>query len=202
MAAITSAVIGVGAGAYQAIQGAKQKKQAQNELNNYERQALTNAYENIQISTVGSDMIKEQNARTTSNILDLAQNAGARGVFGALPKIQEVNNNANQEARAYLDSQVQKRNYAIADDEVALRKIKENRDVENLSAISSQINAGEQAMQDGIYSGLSAISSLGRAVDSKRANKIKTNDLKTKSTTSSAIPQYKEDDYSFKHDYE
>jgi len=202
MAAITSAVIGVGAGAYQAIQGAKQKKQAQNELNNYERQALTNAYENIQISTVGSDMIKEQNARTTSNILDLAQNAGTRGVFGALPKIQAQTNESNQEARAYLDNQVQKRSYAIADDEVALRKLKENRDSENLSAISSQINAGEQAMQDGIYySSLSAISSLGRSIDTKKS-KIKNNDLKTKSTTSTAMPQYKEDDSSFKYDYE
>lgn len=144
------AIIGLGLSAYQAYQGSKDKKDAQGELNAYERSALDNAYKNIQISTVGSDLMKEESQRTTANLTDATRAAGLRGVLGGIPKIQAQNNLANQEARKYLDDQVNKRQYAMAEDETRLRRYREDRDIANIGALSSQVNAGKQDMWNGI----------------------------------------------------
>lgn len=143
-------IIGLGLAAYQTYQGAKDKKKAENQLNDYERQTLSNAYENIQISTVGSDLMTQESQRTTANLTDATRNAGLRGVLGGIPKIQAQNNLANQEARKYLDDQVNKRQYAMAEDETDLRRFKESRDISNIGALSSQVNAGKQDMWNGI----------------------------------------------------
>jgi hypothetical protein len=46
--------------AFQGIKGMAEKKQGKDELNDYDRQDLTNAYENRPISTMGSDYLAEQ----------------------------------------------------------------------------------------------------------------------------------------------
>lgn len=157
---LVSGVLGTGLGIYQAIQGSKDKKAAERELNEYERQTLSNAYENIQISTVGSDLMTQESQRTTANLTDATRNAGLRGVLGGIPKIQSNNNLANQEARKYLDDQVNQRQYSIAEDDIRLRNIKENRDIANISALSSQVDAGKQDMWNGIIGGFKGVSSL------------------------------------------
>ena len=172
MAAITSAAIGIGANAWNIASNIKQKNQAKSELNDYERQSLDNAYKNIQISTTGTDVMRDENNATTANILDSIQNMGSRGVFGALPKIQMQNTQVNQEIRNNLDSQIQKRDYAIADDNVAIRGIKEQRDNQNISALSSQINSANQGIQDGVYGAVSGLSSLANTMQAKKQAKL------------------------------
>jgi hypothetical protein len=49
MAAVTSAAITGGLGPFQGIKGMAEKKQGKDELNDYDRQDLTNAYENSQL---------------------------------------------------------------------------------------------------------------------------------------------------------
>jgi len=159
------AIIGLGLGIAQTIQGSKDKKDAQGELNAYERSALDNAYKNIQISTVGSDLMKEESQRTTANLTDATRAAGLRGVLGGIPKIQAQNNLANQEARKYLDDQVNQRQYAIAEDETRLRRYKEDRDIANIGALSSQVNAGKQDMWNGINGMYTAASSIGNELE-------------------------------------
>lgn len=150
MAALTSAILGAGLAGYQIYEGAQQKKQAQAALDNYQRQELKNPYENIQISTIGSDLIRQESGRTTANLVDASRNAGIRGIMGNLPRIQAYNNLQNQEAQKYLDDQNIKRQYAIAGDETNLRQIREQRDFANISALGSQFNAGNIQMWDGI----------------------------------------------------
>ncbi len=154
MAAGTAALIAGGVGLLsngaKIFEGKNRMRDAQNELNGYERQELNNAFKNVQISTSGSDLIKEESARTTASLIDSVSNSGVRGVLGGIPKIQQYNNNANQEARSYIDNQIQKRDYAIAEDEARIRGIKENRDNSNISALSSQVEAGRQDMWNGI----------------------------------------------------
>lgn len=181
------ALIGLGISAFQAFQGAKDKKNAQNQLNDYERQTLSNAYENIQISTVGSDLMTQESQRTTANLTDATRNAGLRGVLGGIPKIQAQNNLANQEARKYLDDQVNKRQYAISEDEIRLRNIKENRDVENISALSSQVDAGKQDMWNGIIGGFKATSSLLNEMEAKSEDSTgeKSNGIESRNMTPS-----------------
>ena len=167
MAAITSAAVGavgLGMSAYQAIDGANRQKKAQRELNNYERQELNNAFENVQISTMGSDLLREEGARTTANLVDATQMGGARTIIGGIPRVVGASNEINREAAKMLDDQVQNREYAIAGDNTRIEGITENRDIANIAGLSSQINAGRQDMWSGFGSALSSAAYMGRGL--------------------------------------
>ncbi|QRE03520.1 hypothetical protein [Flavobacterium psychrophilum] len=168
MAAITTAAISVGVSGYMAYDASEKKKQAKNEMNDYERQSLDNAFKHVQISTVGTDLMREENQRTTSNLVDASQDAGVRGIMGAIPKIQAQNTDANQEAKASLDNQIIKRDYAIAGDEQELRGLREQRDNSNIAALSSQINKADQDMWNGIGGAMSGMSSMGGAIEDQQ----------------------------------
>jgi hypothetical protein len=161
MAAATVASLGgLALSGYQAYQGAQDKKRAQNDLDNYKRQELVNPYENMQISTLGTDFMKEQSQLTSSGLIDASRNAGIRGVYGMIPKIVSYNNNINREAQILLDDQVQKRNYAIANDEIAMRDIREGRDNANLAGIGQRLEVGRQDMWSGLR-GMGAAANYG-----------------------------------------
>jgi hypothetical protein len=68
------------------------KKQGKDELNDYDRQDLTNAYENRPISTMGR-LLSGAKSTSNSNLVEASRNGGIRGVLGAIPGIQSENNN-------------------------------------------------------------------------------------------------------------
>lgn len=167
MAAVSSAIIG-GSGlvmsGVQAIDGMNRSKKAQRELNNYERQELDNAFENVQISTMGADLMREEGARTTANLVDATQMGGARTVIGGIPRVVGASNEINREAAKMLDDQVQRREYAIAGDNARIEGITENRDNANINALSSQVDAGRKDMWSGFGSALSSAAYMGRGM--------------------------------------
>lgn len=173
MAAVTSAIVGaagLGMSAFQAIDGANRSRKAQRELNNYERQELDNAFENVQISTMGSDLLREEGARTTANLVDATQMGGARTIIGGIPRVVGASNEINREAAKMLDDQVQRREYAIAQDNARIEGITENRDMANISALSSQVEAGRQDMWSGFGSALSSAAYMGRGLGQSNSN--------------------------------
>jgi hypothetical protein len=151
MAAITTVAIGAAAAGYQSYQGKENKRKAQNALQDYNRQDLdkSNAYENIPISTVGSDLMREESQRNSANIVDAMRNGGSRGI-AMLPAVVANTNRQNQESRAYLDDQVNKRNYAISGDQTAIRGMKEDRENADLAGLGQQMQVGRQDMWSGI----------------------------------------------------
>jgi hypothetical protein len=160
MAAVTGTVLAVGMGAYTIAQNEKAKKEAEKKLNNYERQDLENAFENIQISTMGSDLAREEAAGNAATMIDTLQRGGTRAVLGGLPQVQEYLTGVNNQAAQYLDSQQTRRDYAIAQEEGRIRDIRENRDMQNIGALSSQINAADQNIQNG-YMGMASAAMYG-----------------------------------------
>lgn len=154
MAAVTSAILG-GAGlamsAYQAYQGNKNTQQGRDALANYKRQDLaeSNPYKTLPISTVGSDIMREDNQINSANAIDAMREGGSRGI-AMLPMLSAQNNQVNQETRAYLDNQINKRNYTIAQDQTAIRDLRENREISDLAGIGQQIQTGRQDMWSGI----------------------------------------------------
>ena len=151
MAAITTAAVGAGLAAYQTYQGAESKRKAQKALQDYNRQDLANSnvYEAIPISTVGSDIMREESQRTSANTVDALRNMGTRGA-AYIPGVVAANNNANRESRSYLDDQVNKRNYAIAGDKSNIRSMQEERENADLAGIGQQIQTGRQDMWSGL----------------------------------------------------
>lgn len=163
-AAITGAAISAGVAGYQIYQGEQAKKRAKADMNEYERADLDNAFEDMQISTVGSDLMREELQRGSASFVDTLQQGGSRMVTAGLPRVQSGLINGANEARNYLDSQVIARDKMIAGDNVNLRGIREQRDNENLSAISSEYHAGRQDSWSGMLGLASSAMAAGRAI--------------------------------------
>ena len=157
-AATATAIVGGGLAAYQAIDGANQKRKAKNALQRYKRQDLdaSNPYENIPINTIGSDIMTEQSQMNNANAVDALRNGGTRGI-AMIPQVVANSNRQNQEIRAYLDDQVTKRNYAIAGDKTAIRGMKEERENADLAGLGQQMQVGRQDM----WSGFRGLASSG-----------------------------------------
>jgi len=150
MAAVTTTALSIGLAGYQTYQGIKNTEKAQDALNNFKRQDLSNPYENMQISTVGSDALKEASSVTSATMLDVLSGYDSRAIFGNIPKIQAATNRINKDIQIGLDQQVQNRNYAIAGDEVAKRNIQENRDNADLAGIGNLLEVGRQDTWNGM----------------------------------------------------
>lgn len=170
--ATTTALVGAGLGVYQMYKGAQQKKRAEEQLANYKRQELKNAYEDMRVSTLGSDLMREENARNMANSVDVLRNSGQRGILGGLPRLMNDTNNLNRQAQIELDNQMLARERAIADDNARLEQIKEARDIANIQALSSEINAGKQDLYQGLGTTIT-----GLADASKEAKLYKIRDV-------------------------
>lgn len=159
MAAVTGAVLGVAAAGASIYQGEQQKKKAKAGLNSYERQELNNAFENVGISTVGTDLMREEAQRTTANIGDALQGGGSRGLV-MLPAVQANTNQVNRQIQKDLDDQIIQREYAIAGEDSRIMGIKEQRDNQTIAAFGSSYSAREQKVWKGIHVGMVASGSF------------------------------------------
>ncbi|EHQ41535.1 hypothetical protein [Myroides odoratus] len=178
MAAITSASIGLAAAGASIYQGEQQKKKAKEEMNSYQRQELDNAFERVGISTVGTDLMREEAQRTTANIVDALQGGGSRGL-ALLPAVQANTNQVNRQIQKDIDDQIIQRDYAIAGEDSRIMGIKEQRDNQNIAALGSQYMAGEQNMWNGINGAVAAAGSLGGTIGSKSASVPQTRESQT-----------------------
>ncbi len=149
MPAATSIIAG-GAAVAQGVSGYVQQRNAKKALDALEPPELKNPYKDMQISTVGSDILREENARTTSGLIDLSKSGGVRTAMGAIPKIQSLSNSQNQQTRKYLDDQVIKRDYAAAGYEEKINQYEENRYQNELQGLGQQYAVGNQNMWNAV----------------------------------------------------
>jgi hypothetical protein len=155
------AATGALASGIQAISGAKQRRDAKNALENYQRQELENVAEGLQVSTLGADLQREEQARLASSQVGALQGAGARGLLGGLGRVEAGNQMMNREIAANLDAQQKQIDQMYAQDEANIRGMQEQREVSDIAGLSSQYNAGNAMMWQGIggiaQSGMSAL---------------------------------------------
>jgi hypothetical protein len=163
MGAMTAiAGVGVLASGIQAIQGAKQRRDAQQELENYQRQELANVAEGLQVSTLGADLQREEQARLAATQVGALQGAGVRGLVGGLGRVEAGNQMVNRQIAADLDAQQKQIDQMMAQDKANIRGMQEQREASDIAGLSSQYNAGNAMLWQGIggiaQSGISAIS--------------------------------------------
>jgi hypothetical protein len=163
MGAMTAiAATGALASGIQAISGAKQRRDARQALENYQRQELSNVAEGLQVSTLGADLQREEQARLAASQVGALQGAGVRGLVGGLGRVEAGNQMTNREIGANLDAQQKQIDQMYAQDQANIRGMQEQREVGDISALSSQYNAGNAMMWQGIggisQSGMSALS--------------------------------------------
>ena len=154
-------ILAAGAGLAQSVFGAIQMGEANKAINNYERQNLTNAFDKVQISTIGSDLMTAQNNRRTADMTDVLRGGGIRGVLGGLPKVMAQSQQLDMQARDYLDQQDQRRQYSIAQDDARIRAMQERREEADLAGLGAQLNTGQQNMFSGLGSAITGLSMMG-----------------------------------------
>jgi hypothetical protein len=148
--ATSIALIGGAASAYQAISGAEAAKSAQNALNNLPIPNLVNPFEDMQVSTLGADLQRQEAARLSATSVQALQGAGVRGVVGGVGAVQAQNQLMNQQIAADLDRQQKELDQARANAQMNIQGMKEQRYRSDVAALSSQINQGNQMFQAGL----------------------------------------------------
>jgi parvulin-like peptidyl-prolyl isomerase len=147
MAAVTGAVIAAGSTAYsisQSIKAAQQKKEAAKEISKLEAPELINSGDSLSVSTLGSDALRQEQARNSANLTQAASDSGTRGIIGSAGTIAAKNMETNSKIAANLDEQQKAIDMYKAQERSNIRSEENQRFRDKLAALSSQFNASNQ----------------------------------------------------------
>jgi len=161
MFGMLSAGLGLGMGLYNTITGAKQAREAEEALNNYQRQELQNIADGLSVSTLGADLLREENARISASNIEGLRGSGTRGIIGGSGRVGADTNRMNREIASDLDRQQGQIDQIAAQDRAAIRTMQENREIGDINALSSQITAGNQLKQTGFGNIIQSTGMLG-----------------------------------------
>lgn len=164
IASAVSGGLGLIGGIYQSIQGAKEMREAKDALENYKRQELTNVAKGLQVSTLGSDLQRQEQSRLASGQIQALQGAGTRGLIGGLGRVEAGNQRVMAQTGADLDMQQKQIDQIQAEDDARIRSMQENREIGDLSALSSQVQSGKQDMYGGFGNIIQGTGMLGGAL--------------------------------------
>lgn len=160
-----------GAGALTAVTGAidtfsnmRAKKRVANEIKNLKEVPLTNVAEGMQVSTLGSDLQKEEASRLAATQTSALQEGGTRALVAGLGRVTANNQDVNARIAADLDQQQQEINHIRAQDEGNIRGIKEQRQANKLAALSSQYNAANQGVAQGMANVVQGLGTAGNSI--------------------------------------
>lgn len=161
MATAAQGAIGLVGGAAKFFEGRKMQRQAQQLIDNFEWQDLENAYTNKQVSTLGSDLMREENARAMATATGALREGGSRALIGGLGKVVSQSNTMNRQIAANLDEQQKALDLAAAADDVRIRSMVEQRQADELAGYGEMLQQGRSMKNAGFSEGLNAIGGLG-----------------------------------------
>lgn len=163
-AAIPLVVAGISAGAsiLQTTSANKRAKETQKLIDNYQRQDITNPYENTQISTLGADRQREDLARAIATNAAYAAQGGSRAISALTPQMIAQSNAQEAQIVANLDEQEKQRQQLIARGNEMVQNMTENREANDLAGLGNSLNVARQERTNGvnnlIQTGVSAAS--------------------------------------------
>lgn len=176
---IATAAIGAGVGIYQIVSANKQKQKAQKAIDDFNYSELSNAYEDMQVSKLGAEIIQEASGAATAQSVDALQKAGSRALAGGLGDVVRVDNERMKEASADLDRQQKEINLRSAEQDARNEAIREERERAELSGYGEMLNQARQEqvtgtstlMEASMFSSQLAENSKAKAL-SKRLDKL------------------------------
>lgn len=166
---LLSAGLGIGGGLFSTISGAIQTREAREALENYERQELQNMAEGLQVSTLGSDLAREEAGRLAMGQVDALQGGGQRALLGGLGRVEARNTDLNRQIGADLDMQQKQIDQQVMAENQRIRQMQEQRENADIAALSSQINTGNQNMMGGIGNVIQGAGMMGGILGTKPA---------------------------------
>lgn len=163
--------VSAGAGALGAVTGAittfsemANKKKIAREIKNMKDVPLMNIADGMQVSTLGSDLQKEQQAQLAATQTSALQDGGTRALLGGLGRVSANSQNVNAGIAANLDEQQNQIQQVRAQDEANIRATKEQRKNAKLAALSSQYNASSQNATQGVANIVQGAGMAGNAL--------------------------------------
>ena len=189
MGAATAVSAGAGAlgavtGVIDMISNGSKKKKIAREIANQKEVPLTNVADSMQVSTMGSDLQKQQQAQLAASQTSALQDAGSRALIGGLGAVTAQSQDVNNRIASGLDEQVNNISNVRAQDEQRIQSIKEQRANAKLAALSSQYGAASQNQAQGMANIIQGAGIAGNAIANASSNKEK--DPKNSKNTSAS----------------
>lgn len=158
--AAVSAAYSIGSSIHQQIQAGKEKKAAQKELENMERQTFSNAYSTLTAPTAGYNMQKESIMRSQAEAANAMSQYGARGVVGGSQRLMESTQSAVGDLSAKLAESKFRIDQLRASDEARIQGMQERREEMDIAGLGAQLNYGQQLQQSALNTGVSSMASM------------------------------------------
>lgn len=176
-----SQALGSVMGAVQMISANKDKKRIAREIANQKEVPLTNIADGMQVSTLGSDLQKQQQSQLAATQTAALQDGGTRALLGGMGRVSANSQDVNAQIAANLDEQQKQIDQVKAQDTARIQSIKEQRQNAKLAALSSQYNAASQNSAQGLGNVIQGAGAAAGAL-SATGKKTKT-ETKTDSVT-------------------
>lgn len=150
IALVAVAAVGLGLSVYQTVDAKKKEKEAKRAAEEYDRQNLTNPYEDLQVSTLGADLQQANLNNQVTTATDALRAGGARAVLGGLPTIYDSVIQANQQIAAGLDQQYNQNQQLSAQGNAMVQNMNEQRENNDLLGIGNSMNVARQQYNQGL----------------------------------------------------
>lgn len=171
--AIASAVIGaagtiygISEGQKKNQEGRKMQREAQKLISQFNFDEFQNAYKDLQVSTLGADLRREELATTSAGIVDALRGGGNRAIVGGLGRVQAGINDTNRQIAADLDQQQKAIDFASAQEEGRIRDLKFQQQSAELAGYGQLLNTGLGLANQGTGNVMSGLASLGQLAGS------------------------------------
>ena len=140
--AIGSAVVGLSTATASFFEGRRKEEQAAEAMRKFRFEELSNPYRRTAVSTLGTDLQREQATSTTASALDTLQSAGARGVFAGVPQLQAGNQQMNRQIAADLDQRQAQLDMATAGQDVRNQELTRRAQEQELAGYGQLMDVG------------------------------------------------------------
>lgn len=156
MVGIAVAAIGLGISIYQGVKAAKQRNEAKEAIENYERQDLVNPYLALdKYPTEAIALQKEANARELATNVSIAAQAG-RGL-SIMPQASATFNRRSRELYGEIEKYTLEREKLIAGGEMDKQGMQERREEADIGGLSNLYATADQNLNNAIVSGGNAL---------------------------------------------
>lgn len=177
MGAATAVSAGAGAlgavtGAVSMITEASNKKKIAREIAKQKETPLTNIADTMQVSTMGSDLQKQQQSQLAATQTSALQEGGTRALIGGIGNVTAASQDSNARIAAGLDEQEANISNVRAQDEQRIQSMKDQRANAKLAALSSQYNAASQNQAQGMATMVNSAGMAGNALASGKKKNL------------------------------
>ena len=165
--------IGLLLGTYGAIDsfigGNTMRKQALKGLEEFEAQELTNAYANLHPSLQAEQNALNTISETEAGMFDAAQGYNAADALAIISSGTESNNRTRMSMFDTMRKEMANYDTLRAQDEVAIRGLQEQREMNEVNSLTAQLAAGEQQRMNALMGGAKMFLGVGLSAEDREA---------------------------------